>query len=146
MTAVETYRAHYVELAARMYEENAEAFRKLEEEDKAPDTLVADCPKVCGIYTNESSGQTLNVIDCKLGPENVLRVIMPGKLNKLELMRFVFKGKAFRICSLRPRGLGIDCFGDWRNLEFEYEEKSGIVTSLSRKGVNLVDRFIRMPD
>lgn len=146
MTAVETYRAHYVELAARMYEENAKAFRKLEEEDKAPDTLVADCPKVCGIYTNESSGQTLNVIDSKLGPENVLRVIMRGKPKKTEPMRFVYKGKVFRICSLGFPGLGIDCFGDWRNLEFEFTEENGIVTSLSRKGVNLVDRFIRMPD
>lgn len=143
MTKVETYRAHYVELAARMYEENAQVFRNLEKKDRAQDTSIADCPKVCGTYTNKSSDQTLEVVECELGQKRVLRVIIKGKSKQSELMRFVYKGNVFRICSLGFPGLSIDCFGDWRILEFEFEEKSGIVTSLSRRGVNLVDCFIR---
>jgi hypothetical protein len=143
MTKVETYRAHYVELAARMYEENAQVFRNLEKKDRAQDTSIADCPKVCGTYTNKSSDQTLEVVECELGQKRVLRVIIKGKSKQSELMRFVYKGNVFRICSLGFPGLSIDCFGDWRNLELEFEEKSGIVTSLSRRGVNLVDCFIR---
>ncbi|KAI9742787.1 MAG: hypothetical protein M1818_003516 [Claussenomyces sp. TS43310] len=142
MTLAERYRAHYVELAARIYEENALVFRKLEEDDKAPDTPTTHSPNVLGTYINARTAQSLEVMD----KDNVLRVRLfeEGGSKSSKLMRFVRKGDGFRICSLDFPGLGIDCFGAWRNLEFSFEEKDGVIVCLTRRrALNLVDHFVR---
>jgi hypothetical protein len=138
MSQLEIYRAHYVELAAQMYRENALAYMKLEEEDKAFDTPTTDYPNFLGIYKNNRNGQHLEIIDLN----GTLGVRLKGEAKESKPMRFVRKGQVFRICS-RFRGttdLIIDCFGDWQILEFEFEERNGVMCFF-RKGQNLVDRF-----
>jgi hypothetical protein len=125
-----------------MYQENALIYSKLEEEDKAPDTPTAAYPNILGIYKNKKNGQSLEVID--LG--GTLGVKLKGETKVSKPMRFVRKGQVFRICS-RVRGttdLAIDCFGDWENLTFGFEEKDGAVVCFFRNGRNLVDRFTRI--
>jgi CubicO group peptidase (beta-lactamase class C family) len=142
MTSSEVYRAHYVELASRMYEENALGYKKLEEEDNASDTPTIGCANALGTYLNRKSGQFLKVIDL----DGILGVSLKGESKESKPMRFVRKGQVFRICS-RSRGttdLAIDCFGDWRTLEFGFEEDNGIVVCFFREGCNLVDRFTRI--
>jgi CubicO group peptidase (beta-lactamase class C family) len=139
MSPPEIYRAHYVELAAQMYQKNALAYMKLEEEDNASDTPTADYPNVLGIYKNNKNGQSLEIIDL----DGTLGVRLKGEAKESKPMRFVRKGQVFRICS-RLRGttdLIIDCFGDWQNLAFGFEEKNGVVVCFFRNGRNIVDRF-----
>jgi CubicO group peptidase (beta-lactamase class C family) len=142
MTPPEIYRAHYVELAARMYKENARRYMKLEEEDKAPDTPTAAYPNVLGIYENNKNGQNLEIIDLN----GTLGVQLKGETKESRPMRFVRKGQVFRICS-RSCGttdLAIDCFGDWENLAFGFEEENGVAVCFFRNGLNIVDRFTRI--
>lgn len=142
MTLPQIHRAHYVELAAQMYEENARVYSKLEEEDKAPDTLTAACPNILGIYKNKKNGQSLEIIDL----DGTLGVKLKGETKVSKPMRFVRKGQVFRICS-RVRGttdLAIDCFGDWENLTFGFEEMNGVAVCFFRNGRNVVDRFTRI--
>jgi CubicO group peptidase (beta-lactamase class C family) len=147
MNLSERHRAHYVELSDLMFEENAPKLRLFEQEDAANDTDIADWGGVCGTYVNAPSRQYLNVVNS----EGKLRVGMrtESKSEWSKLMRFVRKGDAYRICSMYPlteytyRGLAIDCFGAWKNLEFQAERVGGVVTCLSRKGLELTDHFIR---
>jgi CubicO group peptidase (beta-lactamase class C family) len=142
MTLPQIHRAHYVELAAKMHQENARVYSKLEEEDKAPDTPTAAYPNVLGIYENKKNGQTLEIKDL----DGILGVKLKGETKVSKPMRFVRKGQVFRICS-RVRvttDLAIDCFGDWKNLTFGFEEKDGAVVYFFRNGRNLVDRFTRI--
>jgi hypothetical protein len=146
-TLAEKNRAHYVALAAQMWGENALVYKKLEQDDAAPDTLSTDCPNICGRFDHEISSQSL-VIDSVSGPnqKQVLRITIKTETKSSRPMRLVRKGKMFRICSLRRTGfpsLAVDCFGDWRNLEFEAEEENGVIMCLSRQGPRLKDRFIQ---
>jgi hypothetical protein len=143
MNMIEIHRAHYVELAARMFRENALAFRRLEEGDALLDTSTAAYTHALGIYENKTSGQFLELIDL-IGVLGI-RLGWRGEPKFSKPMRFVRRGSIFRICSY-PRGSGVlavDCFGDWRNLEFDIEEENRLINSLSRRGLNLVDRFTR---
>jgi hypothetical protein len=88
------------------------------------------------------------VIDSVPGPnqKQVLRITIRTESKSSGLMRLVRKGKMLRICSLRKAsfpGLAVDCFGDWRNLEFEVKEENGAIMCLSRQGPFLKDRYIR---
>jgi hypothetical protein len=122
-----------------MYQENALAYMKLEEEDKASDTPTADYPNVLGLYKNNRNGQKLEIIDL----DGTLGVRLKGETKESKPMRFVRKGQVFRICS-RLRGttdLIIDCFADWQVLVFGFEEKNGVAVCFFRNGQNIVDRF-----
>jgi hypothetical protein len=143
MDMIEIHRSHYVELAIRMFRENALVFRRLEEGDAVLDTSTAAYTHALGIYENKRSGQFLELIDLTgvLG----IRLGWRGEPKFSKPMRFVRRGSIFRICSY-PCGSGvlaIDCFGAWQNLEFSIEEENGLIKSLSRRGLNLVDQFTR---
>jgi hypothetical protein len=75
MTPGELYRAHYVDLADRIFKENALALKILEQEDAAPDTLTASCPDICGKYVNKRTCQSLVIKD----RNGVLRVRISGR-------------------------------------------------------------------
>jgi CubicO group peptidase (beta-lactamase class C family) len=142
MTLPEIHRAHYVELAAQMYQENARRYMKLEEEDKASDTPTAAYPNILGIYENSKNGQNLEIIDL----DGTLGVRLKGETKESRPMRFVRNGQVFRICS-RSCGttdLVIDSFGDWENLTFGFEEENGVAVCFFRNGLNIVDRFTRI--
>jgi CubicO group peptidase (beta-lactamase class C family) len=142
MAPSEIYRTHYVELAARINEENAHRYKELEEEDNASNTPTADCLNALGVYMNSKFGPYLEVIDLN----GTLGVLLKGESKESKPMRFVRKGQVFRICS-RSCGaayLAIDCFGDWRNLEFGFEEENGVFVCFFREGCNLIDRFTRI--
>jgi CubicO group peptidase (beta-lactamase class C family) len=147
MSLTERHRAHYVELNDLIFEENAPKLRLFEQEDAANDTDIADWGGVCGTYVNATSSQYLNVLDSE-GKLSV-RLRTESKLEWSKLMRFVRKGDAYRICSMYPltedtyRGLAIDCFGAWKNLEFQAKRVGEVVTCLSREGLELTDCFMR---
>jgi hypothetical protein len=142
MTPGELYRAHYVDLADRIFKENALALKILEQEDAAPDTLTASCPDICGKYVNKRTCQSLVIKD----RNGVLRVRISGRSKSSWFMRFVRKGELLRVCSLvedDSPGLAIDCFNNWENLEFQIDQVDNVVTRLSRRGAYLVDKFVR---
>jgi CubicO group peptidase (beta-lactamase class C family) len=135
-------RKHIMDLASQMLEENLEVFQDFEMEDAAPDVSAAECGGVCGTYKNEGNGQSLVVSDV----DGKLRVTIGGRTKRSGFMRFVRKGENFRICSLREKHspLAVDCFGDWRNLEFTpTRNNNNEVKSFSRQGVYLTDVFHR---
>ncbi|KAH8587057.1 beta-lactamase/transpeptidase-like protein [Bisporella sp. PMI_857] len=131
---------HYVELARLIYAENSAAFQQLEAEDSLPDTRASDFPNICGTYVNIKMRQSLQVFD--MGGALCIKLIGSRESG---LMRFVRIGRVFRICSFprnNSRSLSIDCFGAWRNRDFEFKETDQ-EACLLRKGLNLIDRFIR---
>jgi CubicO group peptidase (beta-lactamase class C family) len=148
ITPAERYRAHYVELAGRIFDENALKVRELEQLDAQPDTPTSDYPDLPGKYFCSRNGQYLHVIDWK-GEDNkqtegVLRVLIYSGTKSSQILRFVKKGEKFRICSPELSSiLAIDCFDAWKNLEFEVERDDAGVKSLSRQGVHLKDSFIQ---
>jgi CubicO group peptidase (beta-lactamase class C family) len=147
MSLTERHRAHYVELTDLMFKGNASELHLLELKDAANDTDTADWGGACGTYVNATSKQYLSVINS----EGKLRVRLriESKSEWSTLMRFVREGDAYRICSMHPlteyicRGLSIDCFSAWKNLEFQTERVGGVVTRLSREGLGLTDRYVR---
>jgi hypothetical protein len=148
MTPAERYRSYYVALAGRIFDENAEEMKKLEQLDDQPDTPTSTCPDLPGKYFCSRNGQYLNVIDWK-GEDNermegVLRVVIKSGTKESQRLRFAKKGERFRICSPENFSvLAIDCFDAWKNLEFEVDRDGGGVKSLSRQGVYLNDIFVR---
>jgi len=148
MTPAERYRAHYVELAGQIFDENALKVRELEQLDDQPDTPTSEYPDLPGKYYCSRNGQYLHVIDWK-GEDNkqtegVLRVVIYSGTKSSQILRFVKKGEKFRICSSELSSvLAIDCFDAWKNLEFEVERDDAGVKSLSRQGVHLKDSFIQ---
>ena len=60
-------------------------------------------------------------------------------------MRLVqLKHSLFRICPTKTRALSTDRYQAWKNLEFDVKrDDDGIVTCLSRKGVDTIDDHIR---
>ncbi|RDL30849.1 Uncharacterized protein BP5553_10194 [Venustampulla echinocandica] len=142
------YRAHYVELAGQIFEENARKVKELEQRDDQPDTPTSDCSDLPGRYFSSRNGQYLRVVDWK-GEDNekaegVLRVVIQSGTKSSQKLRFVKMGEKFRICSPDTFSiLAIDCFGAWKNLEFEVERDDAGVKSLSRQGMYLKDFFIR---
>ncbi|KAH8808785.1 beta-lactamase/transpeptidase-like protein [Xylogone sp. PMI_703] len=142
-TEYQRYRAHYIWLANKMYQENSAVLRNFERSDFLLGTPTTDRPNATGIFANSRAKQRLHIFD--LG--GILGVRLEGDGKTSKNMRFVRTLKGFRMCSY-PRGslsLGIDCFGDWRNLEFGFEEdKGGNIARFTREGVNMVDIFTRV--
>ncbi|KAH8670117.1 beta-lactamase/transpeptidase-like protein [Tricladium varicosporioides] len=146
--APERYRVQYVKLARQIFDENATKVRELEQRDDQPDTPTSDCPSLPGIYFSSRNGQYLRIIDWKGDrnekKEGVLRIIIQSGTKSSQKLRFVKKGEKFRICSPEELStLAIDCFGAWKNLDFEVEQDDMGVKSLSRQGVYLKDYFVR---
>jgi CubicO group peptidase (beta-lactamase class C family) len=148
MTSAERYRAYYVALASQIFDENALKVKELEQLDDQPDTLTSDCPDLPGKYSCSRNGQDLHIINWKGEDserrEGVLRVIIQSGTKRTQKLRFAKEGSKFRICSPETFSvLAIDCFGAWKNLEFEIERDDAGVKSLSRQGVHLKDFFIK---
>ncbi|KAH6662271.1 beta-lactamase/transpeptidase-like protein [Halenospora varia] len=144
----ERYRAYYVELARRIFKENALKVKELEQHDDQLDTPTSDCPDLPGIYFSSGNGQNLHIIDWKgehnEEKEGVLRVFIQSGTKSCQKLRFVKKGEKFRICSPGTfSALAIDCFDAWKNRDFEVERDNVGVKSLSRQGVYLKNYFIR---
>jgi CubicO group peptidase (beta-lactamase class C family) len=141
-------RAHYVDLARQMFDENALKVAELEQYDNQPDTPTSAYPNLPGKYYCSRNGQYLHIIDWKgkdnEKPEGVLRVVIQSGKKRSQQLRFVKRGERFRMCSPENSSvLAIDCFGAWENLEFEVERDDAGVKAVSRQGMHLKDFFIR---
>ena len=139
----------YVALATQIFDENAIKVKELEQLDAQPDTPTSSCPDLPGKYFCSRNGQYLDITDWKgednENPEGVLRIVIQSGTKSCQKLRFAKKGEKFRICSPGTFSvLAIDCFGAWKNLEFEVERDGGGVKSLSRRGEHLNDIFIRV--
>jgi CubicO group peptidase (beta-lactamase class C family) len=139
----------YIALARQIFDENAIKVKELEELDAQPDTPTSSCPDLPGKYFCSRNGQYLDITDWKGEdndkPEGVLRIVIRSGPKSSQKLRFAKKGEKFRICSPGTSSvLAIDCFGAWKNLEFEVERDGGGVKSLLRRGEHLDDIFIRV--
>jgi CubicO group peptidase (beta-lactamase class C family) len=149
MTTDQRRRAHYVQMATTMFNENALVVKKLEQSNDQPgDILTSSCPYLPGKYSSKY-GQCIEITDWRgenNDEEGVLCVTIGAGPNRSQRMRFAKKGDVFRICSRGPsQALAVDCFDAWKTLEFEVEQDKDGTRYLSRKGLNQRDYYRRDP-
>jgi CubicO group peptidase (beta-lactamase class C family) len=149
MTADQQRRAHYVQMATLMFNENASVVKKLEQSNDQPgDTFTSSFPDLPGKYSSKY-GQCIEITDWRgehNDKEGVLGVIISAGPNSSQQMRLVKKGDVFRVCSRGPsQALAVDCFDAWKTLEFEVGQDENGARYLSRQGLNMPDYYRRDP-
>ena len=149
MTTDQRRRAHYVQMATMMFNENALVVEKLEQSnDQTGDTLTSSCPGMPGKYSSKY-GQRIEITDWRgenNDKEGVLGVTMSAGPNRSQRMRFAKKGDLFRICSCGPsQALAVDCFDAWKTLGFEVGQDENGLRYLSHEGLHLRDYYRRDP-
>jgi hypothetical protein len=100
------YRAYYVELAARMFHQNALKVRQLEQDDAQRDIPTSACADLLGTYLCRNNGQYLHIIDWK-GEDNkdvegVLRVCFFNQ-ERSRLRNWGSRGKVRISRSVQPQ-------------------------------------------